>query len=201
MEALLQRVASEEFEEGALVWLRESVATETGMTLVLELGSEESDKTEKWTIECESVRECQIGWSLAHDIELLNDHALLAPYRDPCVTLAIRGPVRDVKHAIADLWQAHHELAGDWFPLTQFMNAGLPLADLLQASSAIFAEGPSRFVLAYQHALTQNGADAYTPWQRSPKFWHDGAWHEESGNTSLLLFGPHFVVASRFSAR
>jgi hypothetical protein len=201
MNALLERVASDQFLEGLVVTIREWTATGSGMRLILGLAAADSLVGEQWVVECESVRACRVSWGLAYHVEHLTDHVLLAPYLEPNVTLAIRGPVRDARHAIADLWQAHHELAGDWFPLTAFLNDGMPLAELLQSSGAICAAGPSRFIAAYQSALAKNGTDAYTPWERSPKVWRDGSWQEESHNTSLLLLKPHFIVGTGFSAR
>jgi hypothetical protein len=196
MDALLERLASDDFLEGVVVSIHEWATTREGLRLVLALGGDGSGEREQWVIECVGVRACRIGWALAHHVKRLTDHVLLAPYIDPRVTLAIRGPVRDARHAIADVWQAHYQLAEDWFPLTAFLNNGMPFADLLQSSSAICAEGPSRFIAAYQSALVRNGIDAYTPWQRSPKIRL-----EESRDISLLLLEPHYIVASGFGAR
>src|SRR5215469_12212112 len=107
MDILLERFAGEEFEEGANVLIHQWTATRTGLTLALDIGSYGLEQRERWIVECETVRECRLGWGLAYSIELLTDDVLLTPYLDPLVTLATRGPVPDVTHALGDLWQAH----------------------------------------------------------------------------------------------
>jgi hypothetical protein len=161
MDALLARVATDEFEEGGIAVVQHSATTGRGMTLTIDLHADGS-APEHWVVDCENVRECRIGWEPASSLRFLSDHVLLAPYADAHVTLATRGPVTDARHAVADLWQVHQDLARDWFPLSAFLNTGMRLTDLL-SSSAIVAEGPSRFIDAYQKVLTMNGTDAYTP--------------------------------------
>jgi hypothetical protein len=200
VDALLARVATDEFEEGGIALVRQSATTGRGMTLTIDLHADGS-ASEHWVVDCENVRECRIGWGPASSLEFVNDHVLLAPYADAHVTLAIRGPVTDARHAVSDLWQAHQDLARDWFPMSAFLNVGMRLTNLLRSSGAIVAEGPSRFIDAYQKVLTMNGTDAYTPWRRAPLQWRDGAWLPEASGMSVLLLWPHYCGVGIFGSQ
>ena len=157
---------------------------------------------EAWLLSCAEERLSLLRLEPIYGVELLTDHVLLAPYRDPKVQLAIRGPAHDPKHAVADLWEAHRAVVGDWFPFDTFFNRGMPLSELLASSAAIVAEGPSRSTRTYAEALAPHVPEVYTVSERPPQQWVEMAWQPEDPDLQLLLLDPNgYIVGKGFDAR
>ncbi|GEM_PF-4298658 len=90
-----------------------------------------------------------------------SDHALLAPYLDRRAWISIATPLPDPLRAWGAVAQAHGALArgtwrhiGEWIPLGRFLRGSM-----MDQPFGILAEGPERFMRAYEAALQAIGAD------------------------------------------
>ena len=173
------------------------------LELLLELRAFSGDfDRQAWVVSCAQERLSSLRSEPFYGIELLSDHILLAPYRDPHIQLGIKGAARDPKRAVADLWEAHRAVASHWFPFDAFLNRGMPIAELLASSAAIVAEGPSRLTSAYAQALTSHGSEVYTVSERLPQHWVEMGWQREDPDWQLLLLDPHdYIVGKGFDAQ
>jgi hypothetical protein len=173
------------------------------MELVLHVGSDaEGFERQAWSLTCDDLRTCRLGADFIGNVQRLTDHVLLAPYRDPHVVLGMKGCARDPRRAVADLWEQHRRLADGWIPFEAYFNPNLPLAELLESTAAIFAEGPSRLVEAYREVLTDHGIEPYVVREGPPKRWTGTEWAPERGDAELLLLPPHdYLIGAGFNAR
>jgi hypothetical protein len=171
--------------------------------LLLEVRAFSGDfERQAWRVSCEDERRSLLHLEPLYGMELLADHILLAPYRDARVELGIKGAAQDPQRAVADLWEAHCAIAGDWVPFTTFLNRNLPLADVLASSAAIIADGPSRVMSAYARALESHVAEVYSIRERAPMRWLDLAWQPEDPDVQLLMLEPHdYIIGRGFSAQ
>ena len=203
MDELLATLRDSDFDfDGQLTIIRLE-RTRPRVELLLELRVSSGDfERQAWTLSCSDERLSSLRSEPFYGLELVSDHILLAPYRDPQVQLGIKGPAADPKRAVADLWDAHRSLVGSWFPFDAFFNRSMPLADLLASSAAIIADGPSRIMRAYEQALKAHLSDVYPIGERAPQRWIDTSWQPEDNELQLLLLEPHdYIVGKGFDAR
>ena len=155
-----------------------------------------------WLLSCAEERLSSLRSEPCYGLELLSDHVLLAPYRDPTVQLGLKGPAENPERAVAALWEAHRAVAGDWFPFDAFLNRGIPLVELLASSAAVVADGPSRITAAYTAALRPHLTDVYPIREVGPVRWVDGGWQPEDPALQLLLLDPKdYIIGKGFSAQ
>lgn len=177
--------------------------TSPGVELLLDLRTFSGDfERQAWIVSCAEERYSSLHLEPFYGADLVSDHVLLAPYCDKRIQLGIKGGALNAKSAVADLWEAHRSVAGDWFPFEAFLNRNLPLNELLSSSAAIVAEGPSRIVQAYAQALASHVDEVYSIREAAPKRWMDMAWQPEDPDVQLLLFEPRdYIIGKGFAAR
>jgi len=173
------------------------------LELLLELRAFSGDfERQAWIVSCAEERHSLFRSEPFYGADLLSDHVLLAPYRDARIQLGIKGAAANAKSAVADLWEAHHSVAGRWFPFDAFLNRALPLSELLASNAAVVADGPSRIIQAYARALASHVDEAYSIRETSPKQWLDMAWQPEDPDVQLLLLEPQdYIIGKGFAAR
>jgi hypothetical protein len=200
----LERVlADADFEGTGSITITRADVRGDGLELLLDLKAwTEGFERQAWRVACANLRRFRITSDALSEMELLREHALLAPYADKKLTLGTKGAARDPKHAVADLWECHRTVAGAWFPFEEFLNQELPLVELLASNGAFLAEGPARFIRAYSDVLPGHGVEPYIVKERQPQHWLDGSWRVEDAEVELLLFSPDdYVIGVGFSAQ
>ena len=96
-------------------------------------------------------------------------------------------------HGDRSIWQVHHQLVGDWFPLSRFINCAHDFAGLVSGGHGKLAEGPEPLITAYQQVMQQHGFTTSLT-SRPPLYWNGEAW-VEPGELVVVVLGSSYVVA------
>lgn len=180
--------------------LHELVRQDAGARIHLRIIGEEPTP-QWWEVRCRSLHAWQAGRMLDR-AEMPAEHVLLAPFRERSMVLGIKGAVRDVRLASADLYSAHERVTGGWFPFGAFFNGLRTLAELLTCGAAELASGPRTVIEAYATALAAHGAEVYVMREGTASFaeMRREFWNEP-GRIDVLILGRHtWFVGVDFSA-
>jgi hypothetical protein len=198
---LSELIASLDFDEQGSLRLASARWTEAACELVLDIGLGDSAPHQAWTVRCPDVRAYRFSSGWADSANVLNDHVLLRPYTEPHVRLAFHGRSSDPYAVIGHLWDAHRQLLDSWYPFEEYLNPGMPLADLLAAGGGFLAEGPKSVMQGYALVLSSHKIESSFVAERPPVRWLDGAWQPESQALSVFLMGESYVIGAEFAAQ
>lgn len=165
--------------------------------LTLEVLIRRSDRAqaqpERWRIEARDVRQFKLVFPEELDsIRLTEQHPLLWAHRQEELELTFQGALADSFGVIGRLHARHEALAHGWIPFATFLNAAVPLHDLLSSPSGMLARGPRALIAAYRDVLETAGA-------RCSVLDH-GRFEDSDDCPRLLLLGKSFIVAASFDA-
>jgi hypothetical protein len=137
-------------------------------------------------IECTGVREMNLHGGPVDAIEFVSEHPLLLEYNAPHEYLHFSSAPARPEEVVGRLYLAHHEVIGDWRPLSRVLNPsigqGMTLPTLLGGGRGMLARGPVPVVSALAVAVAP-----YMNVYRNPSY-------DPSGSCRVLLFDDAYIV-------
>lgn len=184
-----------EFEDDGSITIVGQRLGDTVLEIELAVATDSDVEPSSWSVRCEEYRRFRIQERVVRDLSIVDDHVVIAACDEKQFDLYFAGSVTSPHEAFARLVIAHHAIAGDWLPLSEFLSD----RKTLSTPSGLVARAPHRIVQRYLEALREDGVDAYLANEADPKRWNGSHWIAESELLSALVFGENYVVAERFS--
>jgi hypothetical protein len=183
------------------LWRAERGRTSAAIRLDMYGAGEEDPDPQTWQIRCRRLYAWQLGDAPLNRAELTSDHVLLAAYQQDRVVRGIKGSVRDVPAAIADLVATHVRIADHWLPFGFCFNSRLTIAELLSTLAAQMAAGPCDLISFYTDLINAHGAETYEI-SRAPSIesMEKSQTHETDPIELLILGDTIWLIGVGFSA-
>jgi hypothetical protein len=178
---------------GGLVGVR--VEADDRLRIELRLAAIDGRSSDR-VIDCEGVVAWSIGAGIAHEVVVRDEHPALLAYREDRAELFFSGGLDDGVDpdvTAALLRQAWSDRVGHYVPFEEGINAGAHgLPQLLAAGFGQVARGPASLMIALAEVLAAAGATPSIVDAPHPD-------HGPAGRLEVLLLGPSWVVARRFT--
>lgn len=179
-----------------------------GATTRLDVAKEEELAPTRWSVSARGVREHRIALGWNFDLSLREDHPLLWPHAGPRASMYFTGRPSSPAEAAGRLWLRHHLETEGWLPFERFLNAELPLAELLDGGAGLLAAGPVRLLRAYGAELDGLGVAWSIAGEGPPRVWdqtpsarlNETRPLPEGKAFRVLTLGDSYVVAAEFTA-
>jgi hypothetical protein len=198
-EALSEVLERGEFENEGGIQLRSAEMTDESLLLrlVVDTGVE-GDPAQLWSVRCESVRRERLVFEWAEDMIETADHVVLRPFNEDTGELFFSELSVGVTAVVGELYAAHLETVGDWFPFSDFFNASLLRPELRAAAFGSLAEGPVSLLKRFKEVIEKRDGKGSLRNVRRPKRWTGAQWVDEKEGLRALVVGGSFVVAEGF---
>ena len=203
MNDLLRIIASIDYEDYGSLQLIEVEQRGGNLSLVVDVtADEEPSLPRNIRIICHSSRESNISPNRYYDLRVTEDHVLLWHYARPHILMSFYGKVEDPLSVVGALYERHFEMVEGWIPFHEYLNSGLPLAELIRGTFGMLADGPDQLVLAYE-AVMQRFGFTTSHHESSPADqmrWNGETWVQDSSPLSIMFLDESYVIAEAFTA-
>jgi len=200
-ESFIGKAQSTDFEDDYGTFLiEEATYSDENLNLDCSVSFEDDESfPNRFRISCANVFDHQIKFGFVNSIQILEEHVLLWPFNDTEVRLGFRGSAVPVEAVLGSLYQKHHEILGNWFPLDEFMNSDLEPKRVLESGFGVLAEGPLKLLTEYKNVLEGFGISTSVTGHRKHKHWNGSEFLIFSGG-SVLILDDTYIVAEVFDA-
>lgn len=157
-------------------------------------------RTEVWRLRAVGVFDALIDLAPTKSVFLTKRHIKIDQHVGPFVDLRFRGTPKDWGALVADLWNSHRSVAGDWLSVDDCFEGRIPFPQLLRSGRG-FATGPARLLTRYASAMRRHGLHVALSTRHSARpFWSDGKWQARRPGVSFCSIGASYFVAKSFYA-
>ena len=190
MDALLKTISSVDYEDYGTLLVTSTERTNGDLQLLLDVTADEQYVPRNIRITCHGLRESNLSPGYYEDFQVSEDHVLLWHYTKPHFLTSFYGKVKEPLSVVGALYECHRDLTEAWFPFEKYMNPDVRLAELIEGSFGMLADGPEPLVLAYEEVMQRYGVS--TSSHRSQR--------AMDARLTVIILDKSFVIAERFEA-
>ena len=154
----------------------------------------EEMEVQHWQVIMTSVLDFRINGKVFYQFELLKDHPFLLEYNSPRSSLYIADKVENKNSLIVELYKVHIGLFGSTDRFMDYINSELQLEKILDASSALLANGPLPVLEAYARCLKNHNIRHNIIPPYLPTYWNGEGHVQTLDKLQILLMEDSYFI-------